>query len=52
MCYGVNINMTPEEWAAWKVQRETESGLILDEDPEVTAARDFSKAPVWAKKGA
>lgn len=43
-----NLNMTPEEWATWKEQRKGE-GLILDEEPEVTAARDFSKAPGWAK---
>lgn len=44
----VDLSMTPEEWTEWKARRKTES-LILDETPEVTAARDFSQSPVWAK---
>lgn len=41
--------MTPEAFIAWREKRKAQD-LILDETPEETALRDFSKAPGWAKK--
>lgn len=45
-----HLQMTPEAFVEWREARKTQ-GLILDETPEETALRDFSKAPGWAKEG-
>lgn len=40
---------TPEAFIEWREKRKAQ-GIILDETPEETALRDFSKAPEWAEK--